>query len=136
MRIKTICVILLLSLSGCSLTGHNVDSYEPSGNPNFRMADNLSCRIEASSHKADIGQTISLLALTSERPRVLFSDSGVTSPMQKLFESDGALVIQLVASASGSTDTVLLNKKNGTFARSTAGNFGGVYASAGIGSCK
>ena len=136
MRKNTIFVIAVLSLAGCSLTADKVDSYEPSGNPNFQMADNLSCRIEASSHKADIGQTISLLALTSEKPKVLFSGSGGTSPMQKLFESDDTLVVQLVASISGSTDTVVLNMKNGTFARSTAGNFAGVSASAGIGSCK
>jgi len=136
MRIKIICVILLFSLSGCSLTSERVDDYKPSGIPNFQMFENLSCRIEASSHKADVGQTVSLLALTSEKPKVLFSSSGVTSPMQKLFESDDTLVIQVVASASGSTDTVVLNKKNGTFARSSAGNFAGVYATAGIGSCK
>ncbi len=136
MRKNTIFAIALLSLAGCSLTTDKVDSYEPSGNPNFQMFDNLSCRIAASSHRADVGQTVSLLALTSEKPKVLFSGSGVTSPMQKLFESDDTLVIQVVASASGSTDTVVLNKKNGTFARSSAGNFAGVYASAGIGSCK
>jgi len=92
--------------------------------------------MEVSSHKPAVGETVSLLALTSEKPKVLFSSSGVTSPMQKVFESDDTVVIQLVASTSGSTDTVVLNKKNGTFARSSSGNFFGVYASAGIGSCK
>ena len=129
-------MVLLLSLSGCSLAGERVDNYEPRGNPNFQMFDNLSCRIEASSHKGDVGQIVSLLAVSSEKPKVLFSSSGVASPMQKVFESDHTLVIQIVASASGSTDTVVLNKKNGTFARSSAGNLAGVYASAGIGSCK
>jgi hypothetical protein len=136
MRKNTIIGVAVLSLAGCSRMGEKVDSYEPKGNPSYQMAENLACRIEASSHKADVGQTISLLALASEKPKVLFSGTGLTSPMQKLFESDETLVVQVVASASGSTDTIVLNKKSGTFARSTAGNFVGVYASAEVGSCK
>lgn len=100
----------------------------PEKQGDFTMANNLPCVIRKSSDKKSIGDRISLLGLESDNPRVLF-DSGVDSPMNKLFESNELLVIQLVASGSGSVDTIHLDKQRGAFLRTTSGIFLGHYDS-------
>ena len=63
-------------------------------------------------------------------------ESGTTSPMQKIFESESTLTIQLIASGTGSTDTFVIDKKKGHFARAVTGSLFGVYSDAAIGTCK
>jgi hypothetical protein len=101
----------------------------------FAMADNLMCIIEKSSEEKEIGNRISLIGLLTDGPKVLYG-SGVTSPMVKVFESSKTLTIQLVASGSGSVDTIVLDKGSGRFARATAGSFAGIYAMAAVGTCR
>jgi hypothetical protein len=99
------------------------------------MKDNLICTIEESSNKRSTGNRISLLGLQTDTPKTLY-ESGVTSPMEKLWESDKTLTIQLVATGTGSVDTILIDKTTGRFSRATAGSLAGVYADAERGSCR
>lgn len=106
-----------------------------SPSPSFIMGNNLSCEIKLSSSKEKVGETLSLLDLETDSPKML-SGSGGTYPMTKLFESADTLVIGLVASGSGSTDMFVINKKTGIFARTESGNLAGVFAFASKGICK
>jgi hypothetical protein len=100
----------------------------------FKMSDSLTCTIETSSAPAEIGKKISLNGLTTATPQVAF-ESHVRSSMAKLFESENTLVIQLVATVSGSVDTIVLDKRTGKFAHAAAGAFLEVHAIAETGSC-
>lgn len=82
------------------------------GRPGFVMSNNLSCTVLYSTEAKGAGKKISLLDMKSDRPRVLF-ESGTDSPMQKLFETESLLVIQLIASGTGSVDTFHLDKRRG-----------------------
>lgn len=74
------------------------------------------CTILQSSEGAKIGQRISFIGLTTVNPKVLF-ETGVTSPIRKEFESENALTSVLVASGTGSVDSLVLDKLTGKFAR-------------------
>jgi hypothetical protein len=102
---------------------------------NFIMADNLMCTIEVSSDKTEDGKKIALIGLKSQTPKVIY-ESGMTSPMVKVFESEKTLTIQLVATGSGSVDAIVIDKATGRFSRATAGSLLGVYSTASLGSCK
>ena len=104
--------------------------------PSFYMTSNLSCNIIKSSSKDEIGRKISFINLDSEEPKVLFGDSSGASPMKKIYETSDTLVIQLVASGSGSVDTFVIDKNTGLFSRAAAGSFLGVYSIASKGNCK
>jgi hypothetical protein len=93
------------------------------------------CTIRNSSDNKDIGKKIILIGLTTSQPKAKF-ESGLTSPLQRVFESELSLTVLLIASASGSVDTFVVDKKNGHFSRATAGSFAGVYSSASIGVCQ
>ena len=101
----------------------------------FIMADNLMCTIEVSSDKNEVGKKIALIGLKSQTPKVVY-ESGVTSPMVKVFESEKTLTIQLVATGSGSVDAIVIDKTTGRFSRATAGSLMGVYSTASLGSCR
>ena len=101
----------------------------------FIMSDNLICTINTSSDKAEIGNRIALIGLSTPKPKVKF-ENGVTSPMQKVFESEKTLTILLIATGSGSVDTFVINKVNGQFSNAAAGNLLGVYSSAALGTCQ
>lgn len=101
----------------------------------FRMSDTLICTIEASSTPAEIGKQISLTGLTTAAPQAVF-ENHVRSSMIKLFESGQTLVIQLVASISGSVDTLVIDQRTGRFAHTAAGSFLEVHAIAETGSCR
>jgi len=101
----------------------------------FMMADNLMCTIEVSSDKSEVGKKIALIGLKSQTPKVIY-ESGITSPMVKVFESEKTLTIQLVATGSGSIDAIVIDKTTGRFSRATAGSLMGVYSTASLGSCR
>ncbi len=101
----------------------------------FEMADTLTCTIETSSAPAELGRKITLSGLTTAAPQAVF-DNHVRSSMTAVFESEKTLVIQLVAAISGSTDTIVLDKTSGRFARTAAGVFLEVHATAETGSCR
>jgi hypothetical protein len=101
----------------------------------FIMDDNLMCTIEVSSDKTEVGKKIALIGLKSQTPKVIY-ESGVTSPMVKVFESEKTLTIQLVATGSGSVDAIVIDKITGRFSRATAGSLMGVYSTASIGNCR
>lgn len=119
------------------------DKVAVKGNPSFLMSNNLSCTVLYSTDAKTVGKKVSLLDLKNDHPRVLF-ESGVDSPMQKLFETEDLLAIQLVASGSGSVDTFHLDKKRGVFTEVSSGigpsaeglGFSPEYAVASKGNCK
>lgn len=112
-RIAMLILILSLTVSLGEVEGKSIK-----GTPGFIMANNLMGIIEWSSDKSKIGEKFAFIDLLSEKPKVLY-ESGVTSSMNKVFESEKTLTILLVAGGSGSTDTFTINKKTGTFARAT-----------------
>jgi len=101
----------------------------------FAMSDSLTCTIETSSTPAEIGKKIFLTGLTTAAPQVVF-ENHVRSSMVKLFESEQAVVIQLVAAISGRVDTLVIDKRSGRFAHAAAGSFLEVHAIAETGSCR
>jgi hypothetical protein len=104
--------------------------------PEFMMADAMTCIIETSSNPDEIGRKISFTGLTTASPLAIF-ESHIRSSMVKLFESDKTLVMQLVATISGSVDTIVIDKLTGRFAHTAAGSFlAGVHAIAETGSCR
>jgi hypothetical protein len=104
--------------------------------PGFQMADALVCTIETSTQPDDIGKKISLSGLTTEAPKAVF-ENHIRSSMVKLFESDAALVIQLVAAVSGSVDTIVIDTRSGRFAHTAAGAFPAeIHAVAETGTCR
>jgi hypothetical protein len=106
-----------------------------SANEGFVMKDNLMCTVESSSERDDRGSRISLLGIKGPAPKVLY-ESGVTSPMKTLWESDTSITIQLVAGGTGSVDTIVVDKTTGKFSRATAGSLVGVYSSPQQGRCR
>lgn len=135
MIIRSFAILASLLLSMSALSCQELDESRLSANPGFRMSNNLMGTILQSSDRKEIGQKISFIGLESGEPKVLY-ENGVTSPMQNVFESERTLTVQLVASASGSVDTFIIEKKSGKFARATAGSFAGVYSSAALGTLK
>ncbi|MCU0560124.1 MAG: hypothetical protein MUD16_08010 [Desulfobacterales bacterium] len=100
------------------------------------MADALVCTIEASTAPGDIGKKITLSGLTTEAPKAVF-ENHIRSAMVKLFESDATLVIQLVATVSGSVDTIVIDTRSGRFAHTAAGSFPAeLHAVAETGTCR
>ncbi len=127
--------LVVLSLGLLFACGINLDSSSLPLNKQFVMADNLMCTIKDSSDKKEIGKKITLMGLTTTQPKAKF-ESGTTSPLQRVFESESALTVLLIASGSGSVDAFVIDKKNGHFSRAAAGSFAGVYSSASIGTCQ
>ena len=93
------------------------------------------CEIEKSTVEEDIGEFIALTDLETENPIAIFPNGG-RSPMKRISNKDDILVIQLVASGSGSTDTITLFKSNGKFEREAKGNIGGNYSESWKGQCR
>ena len=128
-------VLMFLSIGLLYACGSSLDSSNLPVNEGFIMSDNLMCTVKRSSDKKQVGEKITLMGLTTTQPKAKF-EIGVTSPLQKIFESDSILTIQLIASLTGSVDTFVIDKKNGHFSRATAGFFFGIYSSASIGICQ
>jgi hypothetical protein len=105
-------------------------------NGGFVMKDNLMCTIEQSYDRRELGHKIALIDLQTTSPRVLYSGTGETSSMAKLWESDKTLTIQVVATATGSVETIVVEKKTGRFSRAAAGSLADVYSYAQLGSCR
>ncbi len=122
---------LAISFTACS---KKLDSSSLPVNSQFMMADNLMCKIVDGSNRNEIGNKITLMGLMSDQPKVKY-ESGTTSPMRKVFESESTLTIQLIASGTGSVDTFVIDKKKGYFSRAVAGSLAGVYSDAAIGTC-
>ncbi len=106
------------------------------GGPPFTMADALVCTIERSTIPGEVGKKIVLSGLTTKSPKAVF-ENHIRSSMVKLFESDATLVIQLVATVSGSVDTILIDTRNGRFAHIAAGSFPAeLHAASETGTCR
>jgi hypothetical protein len=102
----------------------------------FLFASTLSGTIIKSTSIKDVGEKITFIDLLSSSPRVNFSGTGVTSPMEKLNETEDIIILQLFT--GGSFDTFIINKKSGLFTRSYCGEMpgGGLYSGCAIGVCK
>lgn len=128
-------VLMALSLGLLFACRSNLDSSSLPANNQFIMVDNLMCTIKNSSDKKEIGKKITLMGLRTTQPKAKF-ESGVTSPLEKVFESESTLTVLLLASGSGGIDAFVVDKKSGHFSRAAAGSVAGVYSSASIGTCQ
>ena len=130
MRIFALLPLLIVATS-CS-GGPSQSDIKP--NPNFLFSNHMTGTLLDSSEKSEKGPSVSFVNMNTNAPSVVFGKSGGSSPMKKIFESEEIVVIQLVASGSGSVDTFLIEKKTGRFARSTLGSImNSLYASKGYG---
>jgi len=134
---KIIFPILFISLlSGCGFSGNSLEN-DIKGYESYYYKENLTCEIINSSSDDDINRSLTFTGLNSESPEVIFSDTGTTSPLIIIYDADDLIVLQLVASMSGSTDTFHINKTSGVFARTSGGSFmDTVYALASKGRCE
>lgn len=132
---KVIRLMVILSFGLLFACESKIDSSSLPSNQHFVMTDNLICTIKDSSDKKEIGKKITLIGLTTKQPKAKF-ENGVTSPLQKVYESDATLTCLLIASGSGSVDTFVIDKKKGHFSRAAAGSFAGLYSSSSIGTCQ
>ena len=132
---KILRLMMVLSLALLFSCESKIDSSSLPSNQHFVMADNLMCTVKESSDKKEIGIKIILIGLTTTQPKAKH-ESGTTSPLQKVFETESTLTCLLIASGSGCVDTFVIDKKKGHIARATAGSLLGVYSSASIGTCQ
>lgn len=109
-----------------------LDSKKINPSPSFVYSDNMMGTILQSSEKREIGKKISFISVSGENPTVLF-ESGQSTPVQKVFESDETLTLLLVASGTGSIDGFVIDKKTGIFSRISAGSVLGIYSAASLG---
>ena len=131
--IMAIVTVLAVGYAVYNTFFNNFDKKTVSQTSSYTFGDNLSCTIKYSTTRDDIGVKLSLLNLNTDEPKLLFGDGG-TSPVKKIVNDDTLLVVQLVA-LSGGIDTVTLEKKTGTFARTSSGSVAGIYAVAQKGNC-
>jgi hypothetical protein len=129
----TLLIVALLTTLGCG--GYN-DDVDIEGSRSFAFASNMYCDVVSATDPDSVGESIDFLDVNSESPRVRFGRTGVRSPMNKVFETEGLLVVQLVASGSGSVDALTLNKSTGLFVRTYSGGVTALYAGAAHGFCR
>lgn len=128
-----IIVVVIIVLAGAWLLLKDKREFN---NESFFMRNNLICEIrKTDDDKSSIGKTITLVDLETDKPRAVFP-SGTTSPMKKVSETDKLLTISLVASWTGSTDTITLFKNTGEFTRVETGTTGGNFSFTSSGQCK
>ena len=101
----------------------------------YRYKNVLACKIIYSSNQKEINDPIIIQDILSSDPTATFKN-GITSPMKKIFENVETLVIQLIATGSGSVDTIVIDKATGIFSRASSGSFAGSYAIAYRGNCQ
>jgi len=95
----------------------------------------LNCVVQNSSDRESLGEELFLIDLETDSPRLLVNDGG-TFPLSVMYDKGNTLVLGLIASGSGGTDIVVLDKSTGQFARTSSGNLAGVYAYSHKGFCK
>lgn len=127
--VVTWCLALLTA--GCSGA---IDDKGLSSVAGFAMKDELICTVARSSTTTDVGKVITMIGLTGTDIKVVF-EGGNRSPMKKVYETDKTVVLQLIATSTGSVDSFVIDKATGKFSRATAGSFAGMYASASVGTC-
>ena len=112
-------------------------SKEPTSSPVPQVISpsRLVCTIERSDEREEVGKNIVLSNLNTDQPRALFP-SGVNSPMTKISDTPDILVIQIVASGSGSVDTITVYKSTGKYEREARGSFLGDYSHSDSGQCR
>ena len=138
---KTIFIAIIVAVAAFTAgyltpkSSNNLSENNIKEEPTFYMTDNIACQILESSSQDEIGRQISFINLNTDEPKVLFGEGG-TSPMEKVHETGDTLVVQLIASGSGSVDTFVIDKKTGLFSRAATGSFLGVYSIASKGNCK
>ena len=125
---------LAIVLGGCEGGPLNLDSVN--GTPGFRMTDNLVGSVLKSSSRKGVGEKLTFIGLNSGAPKVVFGESGMTSPLSKVFENEKMVTLLLVASGSGGVDAFVIDKQSGKFARAAAGGLTGVHALASVGLCQ
>lgn len=100
----------------------------------FSIREHMICKVARSSSPDTIGTSFSIAGLESGHPSLAF-ENGAKVQMQVVFSDPEVLTLQMIASASGSADTIVIKKKSGRFARAAAGYALGAYATASVGDC-
>ena len=125
-------VIVAATTAACSGQVSSVDDKGIEPAVGFVWSDNMMGTVLRSSDPDAVGKKVTFVGLGSQAPKVVF-ESGITSPLQRLYEDESTVTLVLVASGSGSLDGFVIDKTTGKFARATAGSFIGVYASGSVG---
>lgn len=105
------------------------------GEPNFMFLNNHMCTIRESSNKDEKGKKFAISNIDTDEVRVI-SEKGGSTPMKTIFDSNDLVTLQLVASGTGSVDTIHLDKKTGIFIRTQSGMFMGPHIVTMAGNCK
>ncbi len=126
-------VIALAFGASCSPTPLSADGLVAA--PDFHWKEQLFCTIERASKPTDVGYSFTLTGLKGSEPSATFQ-SGNGSPLKAVFEDDRIITLQQVAWATGSVDTIIVDKNHGIFARSATGMLGSGYADGSFGVCR
>lgn len=100
----------------------------------FAVDSNVICTVYDSKYEENIGTKLFLSNLNSDIPRMSSEGSG-DGPMNKLYESETILTIGWVATGTGSTDVIQINKENSQFVRTETSHLLEPYGSYSIGTC-
>jgi len=137
---KKIIFILCLSLflGGCAASSNL--KYIPETNskeigaPDFQYKTNLDCVVKISTNPNEVDSAVSFVDLDTTAPKVLYqADRQI--PVDKIYDNNGRLILQTVAGGNANVETFLINKETGVFAKTSMGDFWGIYVVAAKGVC-
>jgi hypothetical protein len=125
-------IVLLLAASFTACSDDEITAVGLPSAADFVWKDSAFCTQQRSSTKRSIGYVFTLSGLTSEKPSATFQ-SGNATPLEVAFQDEGIITLQQIAWATGSVDTIIVDKRSGTFTRTETG---ASYAIASVGSCR
>ena len=104
------------------------------GDANFEMRSNLNCEILIDTNPQEVNKKLSFADLDTINPKLYYQENRPLA-LDKLYEENGRVVLQIVSSGNASVDTFLIDKETGIFSRTNLGDFWGPYAMAAKGIC-
>ncbi|MEI7452330.1 MAG: hypothetical protein WCK37_03980 [Candidatus Falkowbacteria bacterium] len=137
---KKIIFVLFLSLFLGACTAPSNLRYIPTANvqetgaPDFQYKTSLECTVGISTNSNEIGSAISFTGLDTLSPKVLYQADRPID-LEKVYDNNGRIILQTIAGGNPNIDTFLINKETGVFAKSSMGDFWGIYVVATKGTC-
>ncbi len=137
---KKIIFVLFLSLflGGCTNSGGLKYIPETNGNeigaPDFQYKPKLDCTVKISTNNNELGSAISFADLDTVTPKVLYQVDRPIS-VDKIYDNNGRIILQTIAGGNANVETFIINKETGVFAKSSMGDFWGIYVVAVKGTC-
>ena len=96
-------------------------------NNDFSAKVNLSCEITQGILPIDTNKKkFILLDVDKDEAKLLFTEDKASLyklPLHRFFDSKDTVTLGWIATGSGSTDIIVINKKTGEFIRTTSGNY-------------